>query len=299
MQDVVAGDRRRAVTRDQAERIKRDRRIADVGDVVLDGEEILVVDRNGALERQALAVVPAQRHRRCCRQRACAFLRPDGVAARHLDGRTCRRHETELGVERLLGARRREQFNRRGFRIDGLAVFHQRDVVDARAGQRDAAADVGRVDLHARAGCNRGGAALDRRSGGWRCRCTGLLAGSGGRRLVRARRSGRGRRRTGGLLLRQFGLLRGALLFHLRNVVEVLPCDQHKARQDDGEDGIAIFDHRSGLVMRSGVFGKDCVWLQVAGGRGVWRSRRLSAERRSLNMVSKPRSSAARRPTIT
>ena len=44
MQDVVALDFRGAVPRNQRERIQRDRRIADIGDVVLDGEEIALVD---------------------------------------------------------------------------------------------------------------------------------------------------------------------------------------------------------------------------------------------------------------
>ena len=70
MQDVIARDLRRAVARDQRERIQRDRRGADIGDVVLDGEEIAVVDRNGAAEGEALAIVVFQRHRVARRQRA-------------------------------------------------------------------------------------------------------------------------------------------------------------------------------------------------------------------------------------
>ena len=68
MQDVIAGDLRRAVARDQRERIERDRRVADIADVVLDGEEIALVDRDGAAEGEALAIVIFQHHRRRRRQ---------------------------------------------------------------------------------------------------------------------------------------------------------------------------------------------------------------------------------------
>ena len=79
VQDVVARDLRGAVARDQRERIERDRRVADIGDVVLDGEEIAVVDRNGAAEGQAVAIVVFQRHRAGRRQAAGAFLLPHRV----------------------------------------------------------------------------------------------------------------------------------------------------------------------------------------------------------------------------
>ncbi len=57
MQDVIARDLRGAVPRDQRERIQRDRRIADIVDLVVDGEEVTVVDRNDAAEGQAFAIV--------------------------------------------------------------------------------------------------------------------------------------------------------------------------------------------------------------------------------------------------
>src|SRR5262249_7289634 len=44
VQDVVAGDLRRAVPRDQREWIECDRRAADIADLVLDREEIAIVD---------------------------------------------------------------------------------------------------------------------------------------------------------------------------------------------------------------------------------------------------------------
>ena len=80
MQDVVARDFRGAVARDQRERIERDRRAADIGDVVLDREEIAVVDRDGAAEGEAFAVVVFQRHRVARRQRAGALLLPHRIA---------------------------------------------------------------------------------------------------------------------------------------------------------------------------------------------------------------------------
>ena len=63
-------------------------------------------------------------------------------------------------------ARRREQHDRGRFRIDGVAELHQRQVVDARALQRDAAGQPRRLDLDAGRGGDRGVAADDGR--GWR-----------------------------------------------------------------------------------------------------------------------------------
>ncbi len=76
----------------------------------------------------------------------------------------------------------------------------------------------------------------------------GVVPGCGGAEAVpgAARRLRRG--------FRQLGLLlRGALLFHLRDVEEILPADQHEAGQNDGEDGVAIIGHRSGLVIQIGL----------------------------------------------
>ena len=98
MQDVVALHLRRAVARDQRVGKQRDRRAALVLHFVLDGEQIMVVDRDGAAEDQAVAIVVIQRHRMIGRQRAAAFLRPHRVGSRHLFGRAGRRHEAEFGV---------------------------------------------------------------------------------------------------------------------------------------------------------------------------------------------------------
>ena len=79
MQDVEALDLRRAVPRDQRIRIKCDRVCAFVGDPVLDGEQVLVVDRNGAAEFKPFAVVKGERHRPADAERAGAKLAPEGV----------------------------------------------------------------------------------------------------------------------------------------------------------------------------------------------------------------------------
>ena len=52
--------------------------------LVLDGEEIIVVDRDGAAEDQALAVVVDQRHRMIDAERAAAVLRPYRIGPRQL-----------------------------------------------------------------------------------------------------------------------------------------------------------------------------------------------------------------------
>ena len=163
MQDVVARDLRRAVAGDERERIERDRRAADVGDVVLDGEEIAVVDRNGAAEGEAFAIVPFERHRVARRQRARALLLPYRLAVGKPPGRARGRDPAELGIIGMGRVRRREQHDRGRFRIDGIAEFLQRQVVDARALQRDAARKPRRLDLDAGRGGDRGVAADDGR----------------------------------------------------------------------------------------------------------------------------------------
>ncbi len=177
MQDVVARDLRRAVARDQRERIERDRRTADIGDVVLDGEEIAVVDRNGAAEGEAFAIVVFQRHRVAGRQTAGALLLPHRIAIGNPRRRARGRDPAELGIIGMSRVRRREQHDRGRLRIDGVAEFLQRQVVDARALQRNAAGNPRRLDLDAGRGGDRGVAADDGRSrarlaggrgGGWR-----------------------------------------------------------------------------------------------------------------------------------
>ena len=249
MQDVVAGNLRGAVPRNQCERIERDRRSADVADVVLDGEEVAVVDRNGALEGQAVAIVVFQRHRGGGREAVGAFLLPHGRLVGNSHRRAGGGDPAEFGVIGALGSRRRIQHDRGRGRIDGLAELDQRQVVDTRALQRNAADQARGIDLDAGRGGDGGFAADHGRGGGGLCRRVGRWRAAG-------LRCGRGRRAgsclgsdLGHLAL---GLLRGALLLHLRHVVEILPGDQHQAGQNDGEDGVAIIvDHsRSRHSMR-------------------------------------------------
>ena len=99
------------------------------------------------------------------------------------------RHPAELGVERVLGAGRRQQHDRRRFRVDGLAVLREREVVDARAFERDRALHARRLDRDARARGEHGlaGLHLAGRRGRWpRRRRRARLAG---RRRCRARRA--------------------------------------------------------------------------------------------------------------
>ena len=112
MQDVVARDRRSAVPRDQRERIKRDRRVADIGDVILDREEVAVVDRNGAAEGEAVAIVIFQRHRVVRRQAARAFLLPHRVLIGNSHRRAAGRDPAEFRIIGLGRARGREQHDR-------------------------------------------------------------------------------------------------------------------------------------------------------------------------------------------
>ena len=161
MQDVVAGNLRGVVARDQRERIQRDRCGADIADVILDGEEITVVDRNGAAEGQAFAIVVFQDHRVARRQCAGTFLLPQRVLVGDSRRRARCRNPAELRIIGACGVRRRIQHDRRRGGIDGVAEFHQRQIVDAGALQRDAADQARRVDLDARGGGNRGVAADD------------------------------------------------------------------------------------------------------------------------------------------
>ncbi len=162
MQDVVAGDLRRVVARDQRERIQRDRRGADIADVILDGEEIAVVDRDGAAEGQAFAIVVFQRSPGCS-----ATVRRNLPAATSCSGRECARSNPlpePSRTRRNRGLRCSTASTARSPARSGSTVsrnLHQRQIVDAGALQRDAADQARRVDLDARGGGNRGVAADD------------------------------------------------------------------------------------------------------------------------------------------
>ena len=109
MQDVIAGGHRQAVARNQRVGIKRDRLVGLVGDFVLDGEQELVVDRDGAAEFEAGAVVPGQRHRMADVERAgaaaasTAYRRP--APSRRRRRRSSRiRHRTAPGCRTATAA---------------------------------------------------------------------------------------------------------------------------------------------------------------------------------------------------
>jgi len=78
-----------------------------------------------------------------------------------------------------------------------------------------------------------------------RPRETGVEVLGAGIDRPRGRRKQRKRGLRRGLCHFALGLLRGALLLHLRPVVENLPAEQHEAGQNDGKDGVAIIGHRS------------------------------------------------------
>ncbi len=158
----------------------------------------------------------------------------------------------ELRVERMRAAGRRQQHDRRRFRIDRLAVLRQREVVDPAAPERDGAAELRRLDRDARRRCDDGFAGHAPGRG-----ARGRLAGN--RRRAGARAGAPGcacaaawpARRVAGAA----GLAAAcccccclelrflALLLHLRHADEVLPCDQHQRRQHDGEDGVLLIGH--------------------------------------------------------
>ena len=274
MQNVIALHLRRAVTRDQRIGKQRDRVAALVRHLVLEREQITLVDRDGAAEDQARAVVEAQRHRMVDAQRARALLLPQRVRAGHRRGGAGGGHPAELGVERVRRARRREQHDGRRGRIDGLAIVLERQIVDPPALEIDAAAQRRRGDGDARRSRNhrlarrgrdrgRGGAGNRRRRGGARC--------------ARSRRSARLRRirlRRARLGLRLFLLLEQrllALLFHLRIADEILPADHDDQRQHDGNDGVLVIAHS--MLMHRAVFGAAGVLpaanpIDVGTGRG-------------------------------
>ena len=135
-------------------------------------------------------------------------------------------------------------------RIDGLAVLLERQIVEARAFEIDAALEPRRVDRDVRRGGDDAFAGLRAGRGGRvrQRRCAGLgragLRRAGLRRRDRLRRVARLRRAR--LQLALLLLLEqrvAALLFHLRIADEILPADDDDERQHDGEDGVSVLGH--------------------------------------------------------
>ena len=246
MQDVVAFDLGRAVARHARERIERHRGGALVGNLVADREQILVVDRDGAAEFEAFAIVVDERHGVFDGERARALLGPERGFIRPLHGDAGRRNPAEFGKERRRAAGWGEQHNRRRIGVHGLAVLHQREIVDASALERDRAGEEGGFEAHARRGRKRGFA---RQRRGRRCRrLAGCLRRRSRRRRCRGPRSGLRLL----LLLLLLLLLRSLLLLlHLREPEEDLPADQDQRREHDGKDRIFLVIHLGARSRRS------------------------------------------------
>ena len=68
-------------------------------DLVLDGEQVIVVDRDAAVEDEALAIVPGQIERRR-RGQFAAGRRPERIGTGQ-EACARRRNVADLGVERL------------------------------------------------------------------------------------------------------------------------------------------------------------------------------------------------------
>ena len=245
MKNVIAEHWRRAVARDQRIGKQRHRAAAGIGDAVPDGEEITVVDRDGAGEGKALAVVVGQRHRVIDVERARALLLPRRVGAGHRGIGAGGGYPAEFGVIGVRRSRRREQHDRRRIRIDGFAVLRERQIVDAAALEIDRAAEPRRRNGDPR-----------------RCGDDGFTRGCLRRRCrTRRARNLRRRRRVGArptrlrrltrlrltrLALRLLLLLERvllALLFHLRIGDENLPADHHDERQHDGDNSVLVLTH--------------------------------------------------------
>ena len=126
-----------------------------VGDLVLDGEQVFVVDRDGAGEDEAFAIVPGQRDGRvdakCSALRAGALLGPDRFGGRHFGLGGGVADPAELGIKRLRRAGRRQQDDRRRAGVDRFAEFQEPQVVDAAAFERDRAGQARRLDIDVRA----------------------------------------------------------------------------------------------------------------------------------------------------
>ena len=242
VQDVVALGLRRPYARDARIGIEGDRRAGAVRHLVAQGEEILVVDRDGAAELEALAIVIDERDGMARGQRCRSLLPPHGLRTRRIDVGAGGADPAELGIERMRAAGRRQQHDRRRIGIDRFAIPGERNVIDAPALEVDRPLDLRRLDLDAGARGKRDFAALllGRRR---HVLLAGRLWGGG---CCCRRRCGLARRR-----LRRLGLLRLLLLderilalaFHLRHADEKLPSDQNDRRQHDCENGVLLIVH--------------------------------------------------------
>ena len=237
VQHVIAEGDRAAVAGDEAVGLQGHGRRAAVLDRVLHREHELVVDRDRAAEDQTLLVLPGQGDRAAGSQRSLVG-RPHRILVRQ--AARLRADPAELRVIGVLGAGGRQEHDDRALGIDGLAVVLQGHVVDAAAAQVDGAGDGGSVDGDARRageGCLTSLNSWSRR----RARNRSRHGGRGATGLARAC----GRIRCVGIDLRGLRLLRGLpLLFGLGSRKEVLPAQQDRQRQGDGDDEVfVIFTH--------------------------------------------------------
>ena len=118
---------------------------ATVDDLVDDGEHVRFVERDGARENQAGAVVEPQVDRRLGRQRRARWCGPDGRRAGHLAGRFGRL-PAELGEIAVRAAARGEQNDGGTAVVDGFAVVVEAQIIDPRAGDIDRARQQIRCD---------------------------------------------------------------------------------------------------------------------------------------------------------
>ena len=202
-QDVVAGDLGLVVATDARPWEQRDRLVAGVDHRLVDGEHVVVIDRQFELEGQALAVVPGQ-CRRVTRGDGLPGGGPQGVVVRELDRLAGRSGPAILHIVGLPVRPRLQQPDQGRIRGQRLAVVFQDDVVDARAEQADRAFDALAPDRKARhvlrhgrhgglgGGAGRGfgrgnaGQVLCRRNAGQRCLGLGCYLRVRGRRQIGA-----------------------------------------------------------------------------------------------------------------
>ena len=137
MKDVDAGWRRRAVAAHQTVREQRQRRRQRAFHAVIDGDHVIIIDRQLAAECQAVAIFPGQRHRRS-RRKDHRARGPDTIRFRHWLGGICR-SPAEFCEERRHGARLQKKLDIFRIRILGLLISLEHDVVDPETGERNRA----------------------------------------------------------------------------------------------------------------------------------------------------------------
>ncbi len=225
----VAGGLRRPLPGVRRVGKERDRLLAVVLDGVGEGEHVILVDGNLALEDQPSAIVIGQGDWRGLGQPVAIGL-PHRIGIGQFQRDAARGDIAEVDEIAVRRAGGRQQHDVRAVRVGRLAILLQRDVVEPRALERHAAEHFPRVDDNARALRQGVGAAQRlRRGGGLQLRGAGL----GG--ICRA---GRTRLAARGELLDL--ALRLARLIYFRRAVEMVPADDDQERQRHGEDEIFL-----------------------------------------------------------